>query len=50
MGWLTGTLVKVAPPGQTVAYAGAIMASVYALAFLVLPFLPETKGIDIDRE
>jgi MFS family permease len=50
MGWLTGTLVKVAPPGQTVAYAGAIMASVYVLAFVVLPFLPETKGIEIDRD
>ena len=48
MGWLTGALAKVAPAGQQVAYAGAIMATVYALAFLVLPFLPETRGTDLD--
>jgi MFS family permease len=50
MGWLTGALERVAPAGQTVAYAGAVMGCVYVLAFLVIPFLPETHGADLDRE
>lgn len=50
MGWLTGALERVAPAGQHVAYAGAVMGCVYALAFLVIPFLPETRGADLDRE
>ena len=47
MGWLTGALAGWVPAGQTVAYAGALMGGVYALAFLVIPFLPETRDIDI---
>lgn len=50
MGWLTGALVAVAPAGQQVAYAGAAMGGVYLLAFLVIPFLPETRGVDLDQE
>lgn len=50
MGWLTGALVTVVPAGQQVAWAGAIMGCVYALAFLVIPFLPETRGVDIRDE
>jgi MFS family permease len=50
MGWLTGALERIAPPGQHVAYAGAVMGCVYVLAFLVIPFLPETKGADLDGE
>ena len=48
MGWLTGALAGLVPAGQTVAYAGAIMAGVYALAFFVIPWLPETRGVDLD--
>src|SRR6185295_9942692 len=47
MGWLTGALASVAPAEQQVAYAGAVMATVYALAFLVIPFLPETRGLEL---
>jgi hypothetical protein len=47
MGWLIGALGRVAPAGQQIAYAGAVMASVYALAFLVIPFLPETRGLEL---
>ena len=50
MGWLSAALATTAPPGQQVAYAGAIMGCVYALGFLVIPWLPETRGVDIDRE
>ena len=50
MGWLTGALAATAPAGQQVAYAGALMGGFYALGFLVIPFLPETNGIDLDRE
>lgn len=50
MGWLTGALAASVPAGQTVAYAGAIMAGVYALGFLVIPFLPETQGADLDAD
>jgi MFS family permease len=50
MGWLTGALAASVPAGQTVAYAGAIMGGFYALAFLVIPFLPETQGVELDRE
>jgi MFS family permease len=50
MGWLTGALEKTVPAGQTVAYAGALMGCVYVLAFAVIPFLPETRGVDLDRE
>jgi len=50
MGWLTGALGKAVPLTETVAYAGAIMGCFYALAFLVIPFLPETQGADLDRE
>jgi MFS family permease len=50
MGWLTGALAAWAPAGQTVAYAGALMAGVYALAFLVIPFLPETRGVELADE
>ena len=50
MGWLTGALAGVVPAGQQVAYAGAIMGCVYAFAFLLIPFLPETRGIDLDFE
>ena len=38
------------PAGQTVAYAGAIMGCFYVLAFAVIPFLPETRGVDLDRD
>ena len=48
MGWLTGALTGWVPAGQTVAYAGALMGGVYALALLVIPFLPETRDIDIE--
>jgi MFS family permease len=50
MGWLTGALVTMVPAGQQVAYAGAIMGCVYALGLLVIPFLPETRGVDIQAE
>lgn len=50
MGWLTGALAGVVPAGQTVAYAGALMAAVYGLAFFVLPWLPETRGTDLDGD
>ena len=50
MGWLTGALQAWAPAGQQVAYAGALMGCVYALAFLVIPFLPETKGVELFDE
>ncbi len=51
MGWLTGALAKVgAAPDRQWPTPARSWASVYALAFLVLPFLPETKGIEIDRE
>jgi MFS family permease len=50
MGWLSAALATTAPPGQQVAYAGAIMGCFYALGFLVIPFLPETQGVDIDRD
>ena len=49
MGWLTGALAASVPAGQTVAYAGAVMGGVYALAFLVIPFLPETQDLALDR-
>jgi MFS family permease len=49
MGWLTGALAAAVPAGQTVAYAGAIMGCVYALGFVVIPFLPETRGVDLDH-
>jgi MFS family permease len=49
MGWLTGALASIAPAGQQVAYAGAIMGGVYLLGLLVIPFLPETNGVDIDQ-
>jgi MFS family permease len=48
MGWLTGALASIAPAGQQVAYAGAIMGGVYLLGLFVIPFLPETKGVDLD--
>lgn len=48
MGWLTGALAAVAPAGRQVAYAGAIMGCVYALGLLVIPFLPETRNVEID--
>lgn len=47
MGWLTGAMAAVVPAGRQVAYAGAIMGCFYALAFLVIPFLPETKDVEI---
>jgi len=47
MGWLIGALAQVAPAGQQVAWAGALMAGVYLLAFLVIPFLPETRGVEL---
>jgi MFS family permease len=50
MGWLTGALAGWAPPGQTIAYAGALMAGVYALAFVVIPYLPETKSAELVEE
>lgn len=50
MGWLTGALAASVPAGQTVAYAGAIMGCFYALGFAIIPFLPETRGVDLDRE
>jgi len=50
MGWLTGALAAAAPAGRQVAWAGAMMGCFYALAFLVIPFLPETKGVEIDAE
>jgi MFS family permease len=50
MGWLTGALVHSVPAGQTVAYAGAIMGCFYLLAFAIIPFLPETRGADLDRD
>jgi len=50
MGWLTGALAKTVPEGEKVAYAGAIMGCFYVLGFLVIPFLPETRGADLDRE
>src|SRR4029453_1658729 len=50
MGWLTGALSGFVPAGETVAYAGALMAGVYALAFLVIPWLPETRGVELDVE
>jgi MFS family permease len=49
MGWLSAALAATAPAGQQVAYAGAIMGCVYALGLLVIPFLPETRGVDIDQ-
>jgi hypothetical protein len=50
MGWLTGALQNSVPAGQTIAYAGAIMGCFYVLAFAIIPFLPETRGIDLDRD
>jgi MFS family permease len=50
MGWLTGALASSVPAGQTVAYAGAIMGCFYLLAFAIIPFLPETRGVDLDRD
>jgi MFS family permease len=50
MGWLTGALASSVPAGQTVAYAGAIMGCFYLLAFAIIPFLPETRGLDLDRD
>lgn len=50
MGWLIGSLAQVVPAGEQVAYAGALMGGVYALGLLVIPFLPETNGIDLDRD
>jgi MFS family permease len=50
MGWLTGAVQAWAPPGQQIAYAGAMMGCVYALAFLVIPFLPETNGVELQDE
>jgi MFS family permease len=50
MGWLTGALSQSVPAGQTVAYAGAIMGCFYVLAFAIIPFLPETRGVDLDRD
>jgi MFS family permease len=50
MGWLTGALAQSVPAGQQVAYAGALMGCVYVLGFLVIPFLPETRGLDLDRD
>jgi MFS family permease len=50
MGWLTGALQNSVPAGQTIAYAGAIMGCFYVLAFAFIPFLPETRGIDLDRD
>lgn len=47
MGWLTGALVQVAPAGQQVAYAGAFMGLFYVLGFFVIPFLPETRGVEL---
>lgn len=47
MGWLIGALTQVAPAGQQVAWAGALMGCVYLLAFLVIPFLPETQGVEL---
>ena len=50
MGWLTGALAAVAPPGQQVAWAGATMGAFYALGLLVIPFLPETRGVELNEE
>ncbi len=50
MGWLTGALVTVVPAGQQIAWAGAIMGCVYALGLLVIPWLPETRGVEIKPE
>lgn len=50
MGWLTGALAAAAPAGRQVAWAGAFMGCFYALAFLVIPFLPETKGVEISED
>jgi len=50
MGWLTGALVTIVPAGQPVAWAGALMGCVYALGLLVIPWLPETKGVEINSE
>ncbi|HEY8550700.1 MAG TPA: MFS transporter [Vicinamibacterales bacterium] len=50
MGWLTGALERVAPAGQQIAYAGAIMGCVYLLAFAVIPFLPETQGVELTED
>ena len=47
MGWLIGALTQVAPAGQQVAWAGALMGCVYLLAFLIIPFLPETQGVEL---
>lgn len=49
MGWLTGALATIAPAGERVAYAGAIMGAVYLLGLFVIPFLPETRGLDLDQ-
>jgi MFS family permease len=48
MGWLTGALASLVPAGRQVAYAGAIMGCVYALGLLIVPFLPETRDVEID--
>lgn len=50
MGWLTGAVQAWAPPDQRIAYAGAMMGCVYALAFAVIPFLPETNGVELQGE
>ena len=42
--------MTIAPAGQQVAWAGAIMGCVYALGLLVIPFLPETRGVEIQAE
>ena len=47
MGWLTGALATLAPAGQQVAWAGAAMGLVYALGLIVIPMLPETRGVDV---
>jgi MFS family permease len=50
MGWLTGSLVKVVPAGEQIAYAGAIMGGFYLLALGIIPFLPETRGVSLDQD
>ena len=51
MGWLTGALAKLAPAGTDGRLRRrASWATVYVLAFLVIPFLPETRGTDLDAD
>lgn len=47
MGWLIGALAAVVPAGRQVAWAGALMGGVYLLGLVVVPFLPETRGIEL---